>query len=114
MARPETQAPLPGPRRLTRAARDAAATDQRGVTRPVGAACDIGAVESRGFTAGTLTGNNQSAMVNTPFTSAVGLTVSDPNNEPVAGGQVTFTITPGAGGASATFTGTPRGLHPHE
>ena len=79
-------------------------TDARNVTRPQGANCDSGSFESRGFTAGTLTGDGQSAAINTAFGSAVGFTVSSANGEPVQGGQVTFTITPGAGGASATFT----------
>ena len=40
--------------------------------------------------------------MNTQFAQPVGLTVTSANSEPVAGGQVTFTITPG-GGASAAF-----------
>ena len=98
----QTQPPLPGSPAIDAGGAGCTGTDQRGVSRPIGAACDIGAVESQGFVAGTLTGNNQSATVNTQFTSAVGLTVSDANSELVTGGQVTFTITPG-GGASATF-----------
>ena len=105
----ETQIPLPGSPAIDTGGAGCSATDQRGVTRPQGAACDVGAVESQGFTAGTLTGNNQSAVVNTPFTSAVGFTVSDTNSEPVQGGQVTFTITPGMGGASAAFGTAPMG-----
>ena len=82
----QTRLPLPGSLAID-AGNNATcpATDQRGVTRPQGAACDVGAVESQGFTAGTLSGNNQSAAINTQFGSAVGLTVSDPNSEPVAG-----------------------------
>jgi CSLREA domain-containing protein len=82
-------------------------TDARGISRPQGAKCDAGAFESRGFAAGTPTGDGQSAAITTQFGSAVGLTVSSANAEPVTGGQVTFTITPGGTGASATFTGTP-------
>ncbi len=81
-------------------------SDARGVSRPqpAGGNCDAGAFESQGFTAGTFTGDGQSAKVGTAFGSAVGLTVSSANSEPVAGGQVTFTITPATmGGASATF-----------
>jgi len=81
------------------------ATDARGVTRPQGGACDIGAFELRGgFTAGVSTGNGQSAAINTAFAAPVGLTVSSgADSGPVAGGQIIFTITPGAGDASAAF-----------
>ena len=82
------------------------ASDARGVGRPQGANCDAGAFESRGFAAGTATGDGQSAAITTQFASAVGLTVSGADGEPVGGGQVTFTITPNMG-AGATFTGTP-------
>ena len=78
-------------------------TDARGVARPQGTNCDAGSYEVHTFTAGTPTGNGQSATVTTAFASPVGLTVANPNNEPVVGGQVTFTLTPGADGASATF-----------
>jgi len=81
------------------------ATDGRNVNRPQGSVCDIGSFESRGFTTGSPTGNNQSAGVNTAFGSPVGLTVSSANTEPVQGGSVTFTITAGGGGASATIAG---------
>jgi len=81
------------------------ATDARGVPRPQGASnrCDAGAFESRGFTVSATTGNGQSALVNTAFANPVGLTVTSADSIPVAGGQITFTITPGGGGASATF-----------
>jgi len=78
-------------------------TDARGVARPQGTNCDAGSYEVHTFTAGTPTGNGQSATVTTAFASPVGLTVANPNNEPVEGGKVTFTLPPGASGASATF-----------
>jgi len=81
------------------------ATDARAIARPqpTGGACDSGSFESRGFTTSLPTGDAQNATVNTAFGQPVGLTVASANNEPVAGGQVTFTIPPG-GGASATFS----------
>jgi len=79
------------------------ATDGRGITRPQGTLCDAGSFESRGFTTSLPTGDAQNAAVNTAYANPVGLTVTSANNEPVVGGQVTFTITP-AGGASATFS----------
>lgn len=77
--------------------------DARGIGRPQGTNCDAGAFESRGFTAGTRTGNGQATAVNATFTAPVGLIVTGTMGEPVVGGQVAFTITPGMGGASATF-----------
>ncbi len=79
------------------------ATDARGVSRPQGANCDAGSFESRGFTVSMPTGNGQSTPPNTAFAAPLGLTVLSTNGEPVAGGQVTFSIVPGGGGASATF-----------
>ena len=81
-------------------------TDQRGVARPVGSACDIGAFESNGFTLGSLSGSGQSATINNAFTNPLGLTVTANNaGEPVNGGTVTFT--PPGSGASAAISGSP-------
>ena len=81
-------------------------TDQRGVARPQGMACDIGAFESRGFTLAIAGGNNQSAAINTVFANPLRVTVTADNaSEPVNGGQVTFTAP--ASGASAAITGSP-------
>lgn len=79
--------------------------DQRGVERPQGTNCDIGAFESRGFTFGNVTGTPQSALLNTAFTNPLALDVTSTYGEPVNGGKVTFTP-PGAG-ASATLIGSP-------
>ena len=46
-------------------------TDQRGMPRAVGAAVDIGAFESSGFTLAIAAGNNQSTPANTAFPSGV-------------------------------------------
>lgn len=81
-------------------------TNVRGVSRPQGASCDAGAFESRGFTASSLTGNGQTASPTTAFAAPVGVSVTSAAGEPVAGGQVTFTITAPAGGASAAFSPT--------
>ncbi len=82
------------------------ATDQRGVTRPVGSTCDIGAFESNGFNLGSQTGTPQSTLVTTDFTNPLGLTVTAVNpGEPVNGGKVTFT--PPGSGASAAISGSP-------
>ena len=78
-------------------------TDQRGMPRVVGAAVDIGAFESSGFTLAVAAGNNQSTGVNTAFPTALQVTVT-PNNpgDPVDGGVVTFT--PPASGASTALS----------
>jgi hypothetical protein len=62
---------------------------------------DIGAFESRGFVLSVAGGNNQQALVNTPFAAPLSVTVTSPFGEPVQGGVVTFAVPPS--GASATF-----------
>ena len=89
-------------------ARDAScpATDARGVARPQGAHCDIGAFESSRFTLGITGGNNQSTLVNTAFAQPLRVSVAANNAvEPVNGGKVTFT--PPASGASASLATSP-------
>jgi len=85
--------------------------DQRGVTRPVGAHCDIGAFESQGFTLTKTSGDNQHAVVGTAFTNPLVITVAPgaadaADHEPVTGGVVIFTAIPN-GEASVTLTGSP-------
>lgn len=82
--------------------------DQRGVSRPQGAGCDIGAFESRGFTLAIAGGENQSAVIGQPFFQPLTVTVSSAVNEPVKGGQVTFT--PPMSGASASISGSPAAI----
>ncbi|MCA1666054.1 MAG: putative Ig domain-containing protein [Thermomicrobia bacterium] len=85
--------------------------DQRGVIRPVGAHCDIGAFESQGFTLTKTSGDGQRTTATTAFTNPLVVAVAPSaagaaDNEPVNGGVVTFTAIPNAG-ASATLTGSP-------
>jgi len=77
------------------------AADQRGIARPQGSGCDIGAFESRGFSV-TRGGGDQSALVHTAFTAPLLVTVTSAFTEPVDGGRVVFTAP--ATGASVTFT----------
>ena len=80
--------------------------DQRGVARPQGAHCDIGAFESRGFSLIISGGNNQTATVSTPFAAPLAVTITSPDGAPLpAGADVTFTAPDS--GASATLTGSP-------
>jgi Ca2+-binding RTX toxin-like protein len=85
---------------------DCPATDQRGVARPQGAHCDIGAFESQGFTLAITGGDNQSTYINTAFADPLALSVTaNDSSEPVNGGLVTFT--PPDTGASAVIGGSP-------
>ncbi len=68
------------------------ATDQRGVARPQGSACDIGAFESRGFILTKTGGDNQSTSINNSFADPLTVSVTAKSaGEPVNGGLVTFT-----------------------
>ena len=84
-------------------------TDGRGLTRIVNGNVDIGAFESSGFTFAFTSGSGQSAggwPTSGEFSAPLVVTVTAKNsNEPVAGGQVTFTAP--ASGASAVLTGNP-------
>lgn len=79
--------------------------DPRGIARPQDGACDIGAVESRGFTLTKNGGDNQSTAIGTTFANPLTVNVTSGNSEPVNGGQVTFTAP--ASGASATLATSP-------
>jgi len=80
--------------------------DQRGVARPGGNLCDIGAFESQGFVLGNLSGTPQHTPIETPFSAPLTLTVTaNVSVEPVEGGLVTFT--PPSSGASAVITSSP-------
>jgi CSLREA domain-containing protein len=81
--------------------------DQRGVARPQGSHCDIGAFESRGFTLAKSSGDNQSTVINTAFSAPLEVTVTSAYSEPTSGGSVTF-VGPlsGAGIVPITTTAT--------
>ena len=64
-------------------------TDQRGVTRQVNSAVDMGAFESRTFTMTATSGTPQSRPVNTTFAPLV-VTISSAAGDPVAGGSIIF------------------------
>ena len=72
---------------------NAIATDVRGVSRdPAEGSSDIGAFQSLGFNVTITAGNNQSAAVNTPFSTALGVhvTANDSGLTDLSGGIVTF------------------------
>ncbi|HHY56245.1 MAG TPA: cadherin-like domain-containing protein [Chloroflexi bacterium] len=72
--------------------------DQRGVVRPQGAACDIGAFESRGFTL-NLSGAPQQTLTGSDFAQPLQVMLGNAGGEPTGpGGLVVFTPpTEGAG-----------------
>jgi hypothetical protein len=84
------------------------ATDQRGIDRPQGTACDIGAFESQGFSLALAGGDNQSTLINTAFAQPLSVAVSSAVGEPVGpGGVITFTApAAGPGLAPAVLTAT--------
>jgi hypothetical protein len=79
-------------------------TDQRGIARP-SSTPDVGAYQGQGFKIVIVSGNNQSALLNTSFAKALVVKVV-PNDplQPVNGGQVTFKVP--ASGASASLSHT--------
>jgi uncharacterized repeat protein (TIGR01451 family) len=89
---------LPGSSAIKATSANCPATDQRGIAR--GTTCDIGAYESRGFTLTKTSGDNQSAVINTAFTTPLALSVTSAFTEPVNGGQIILTAP--SSGASIT------------
>ncbi|MEM7033239.1 MAG: choice-of-anchor Q domain-containing protein [Chloroflexota bacterium] len=81
--------------------------DQRGIGRPQGAACDIGAFESQGFGLAT-NGDNQLALSNTAFGTPLQLTISSGDGSALTSGHVVSFTAPVAGASvtTATFTAT--------
>jgi hypothetical protein len=100
----QTQALLPGSLAIDHGANPLGlTTDQRGDPRVVNGTADIGAFESSGFTLTLVSGDNQSAVVNTAFGAPLVVQVTSNNSvEPVAGGMVAFAAP--ASGASATLS----------
>ncbi|CAG1002137.1 Hemagglutinin/proteinase [Anaerolineales bacterium] len=80
------------------------AVDQRGISRPQGSACDIGAYEYIENKLVINSGDNQSAGINQPFATALSVKVTDVNNNPISGVSVTFTAP--SSGASGIFSDT--------
>lgn len=76
------------------------ATDQRGISRPVGSACDMGAFESQGFSLAISGGDDQVTIIGTDFVVPLSILVTSSYTEPVDGGVVTF-IGPGNGASTA-------------
>jgi len=77
-------------------------TDGRGIARPQGNGCDIGAFESTGFPLAH-TGDAQSAAVTTAFAQPLTVTVTA-NDPGITTSGIAITFTAPAAGASGTFT----------
>ncbi len=84
------------------------ATDQRGVGRPQGAGCDMGAFEAQPFSMSASGGDGQSTPAGTAFGSELEVTVTGTGSDPVVGGKVSFTAP--TSGAGATFTANPAAI----
>jgi uncharacterized repeat protein (TIGR01451 family) len=98
-----TFALLPGSPAINTGQGTGCPADQRGLP-PVGGYCDIGAFESQGFTLAKTGGDDQFSLINTPFSTLLGLTVTPlRSGEPVLGGVITFTA-PGTGASIAETT----------
>lgn len=82
-----------------------ATADQRGITRPKGAHCDMGAFESQGFLMQKSSGDAQKVKVNLAFPAPLQVQVTSSYGEPVNGGLVIYTSP--TSGASAILTGSP-------
>lgn len=76
--------------------------DQRGIARPQGDGCDMGAFESRGFVMQKTGGNLQSTAISSAFPQPLSVFLTSEYGEPVNGGEVTFTAP--FFGAAATST----------
>ena len=98
-----TRALLPGSPAIDRGSAACPATDQRGVARPQGAACDSGAFESRGFSLTKMGGDNQSTVINTAFAQPLSLTLNETGGNGLPGMIITFTA-PASGASIADST----------
>jgi hypothetical protein len=65
--------------------------DARGIDRPQGDGCDIGAYESQGFTLEISGGDDQSAIIGVQFGSPLEVTLDSPDGLELDGYEVTFT-----------------------
>ncbi|HEX2980335.1 MAG TPA: choice-of-anchor Q domain-containing protein [Anaerolineaceae bacterium] len=79
--------------------------DQRGIPRPKGARCDLGAFESQGFVLTKTNGDGQQVEVHADFPKPIEVMVTSSHGEPVNGGLVTFVSS--TSGASAALVGSP-------
>jgi PKD repeat protein len=83
------------------------AADARGVARPQGTACDIGAYESRGLALTVVSGDNQAVEVYQPYAAPLVISAISLEGHAVDGAVATFASpTSGAGVSPASKTAT--------
>lgn len=81
------------------------ATDVRGVLRAQGAACDMGAYESRGLALSVVSGDHQAVEVYQPYTAPLVVSAVSLEGHAVDGAVATFT-SPASGAGTAPVTKT--------
>ncbi len=97
-----TVLPLPGSEAIDNAVGAIGGLDGRGFPRQIGAAEDIGAVETA-YAVAPFAGTPQTTAIQRAFATALQLRLTE-SGLPVSGDTVTFTA-PAAGGATGTFPG---------
>ncbi len=101
---------LTGSPAIDRVSAPCPATDARGVVRPQGTACDMGAYESRGLALTVVSGNNQAIEVYQPYPAPLVVSATSIEGHAVDGAVATFTSPASGPGTSpvskaATFVG---------
>jgi len=81
------------------------ATDARGIARPQGTACDMGAYESRGLALALVSGNNQTIEVYQPYPAPLVVSATSLEGHAVNGAVATFAA-PGSGAGTTPVTKT--------
>jgi CSLREA domain-containing protein len=81
--------------------------DQRGIIRPKGSHCDIGALESQGFSLTATGGDHQTAIITTNFASPLEVNFTETGGAGLPGVSVNF-VAPSSGASTfpAIFTAT--------
>jgi predicted outer membrane repeat protein len=96
---------LTGSPAIDRADNSCVSTDARGIARPQGIACDLGAYETRGFALSIVSGNGQAVEVYEPYPDPLVVSAVSLEGHAVDGAQITFlsaTDAPGVIPASQT------------
>ena len=81
------------------------ATDARGIARPQGVACDLGAYETRGLALALVSGNNQAIEVYQPYPAALVVSATSVEGHTVNGATATF-ASPVTGAGTAPISKT--------
>jgi hypothetical protein len=83
------------------------AADQREISRPQGAICDIGAYESRGFSLTYSAGSGQSTPITTTFANPLSVRLAETGGSGLSGAVITFSAPAGGPSlAAASLTAT--------